>query len=205
MKFFPLFLQLAVSLGDYWDEGRCLNETESTETVFMQMLKREKVLSTKEYAEAMQCNQQQDSFKLNGGDFVFVLSPSAGVLWGDLMASWQKGPQNQRYIAVDYTFMSKSYQINDYTALSLDAGLGLNDPLTTTNNDVNDVVFSALGLGLPLLLLRCDNAAHDALVARNQHAHSSLALCDWLQFLLGCGWRIYCLPLAVGALPKQGL
>ncbi|CAK9082936.1 unnamed protein product [Durusdinium trenchii] len=123
MKFFPLFLQLAVSLGDYWDEGRCLNETESTETVFMQMLKREKVLSTKEYAEAMQCNQQQDSFKLNGGDFVFVLSPSAGVLWGDLMASWQKGPQNQRYIAVDYTFMSKSYQINDYTALSLDAGV----------------------------------------------------------------------------------
>ena len=125
MKFFPLFLQLAISLGDYWDERWCLNETEATETVFMQMLKREKALSTKEYAEAMQCNQQQDSFKLNGGDFVFVLSPSAGVLWGDLMASWEKGPQNQRYIAVDYTFMSKSFQINNYTALSVDVGLGL--------------------------------------------------------------------------------
>ena len=44
----------------------------------------------------MQCESPQNSFHVEGGDWTFVYNLSPGILWGDLLASWEQGPRNER-------------------------------------------------------------------------------------------------------------
>lgn len=79
--------------------------------------------TSKEFGEVMQCESPKNSFHMEGGDWTFVWNPSPGILWGDLLTSWEKGPRNERYIAFDYTFLSKSFKINNRSEIALEFGV----------------------------------------------------------------------------------
>jgi hypothetical protein len=53
-------------------------------------------LPCQEFGEVMQCESPKNSFHMEGGDWTFVWNPSPGILWGDLLTSWEKGPRNER-------------------------------------------------------------------------------------------------------------
>ena len=84
-------------------------------------------ISAKEFAEKMQCDAQENSFSINGGDWTFVLGSlkDPGIFWGDLMVSWERGGPHKQYVGIDYTFMSQSYQFNDYLTISSYLGVTL--------------------------------------------------------------------------------
>ncbi|CAE7835679.1 VDE1 [Symbiodinium sp. CCMP2592] len=120
--------QLAVSteaLPDPRCESCNVSRPDGGDTAFLQTVKASgEPISPKEFAEKMQCHPQANSFFINGGDLVWVMNPNPGVLWGDLLLSWERGgPQNKPYVGIDYTFMSQSYQFTDYLTLATDVGV----------------------------------------------------------------------------------
>ncbi|OLP89430.1 RING finger protein 32 [Symbiodinium microadriaticum] len=73
----------------------------------------------------MQCDAQRNSFSINGGDWTFVLGnfKSPGILWEDLLVSWEKGGPHKEYFGIDYTFMSQTYSFTDYLTVSSSLGV----------------------------------------------------------------------------------
>eukprot|EP00434_Breviolum_minutum_P016872 symbB.v1.2.014887.t1/scaffold1099.1/size138014/3 len=86
-------------------------------------------MSQEEFADGLKCAENQDSFFQTGGNFVWVWAGSPGVLWSDFMFSWAKGPNNKNYVGVDYTFLSKTYEIDDFHGIAVDFGV-TNLPMT---------------------------------------------------------------------------
>ena len=82
-------------------------------------------MSQKEFADGLKCPNNEDSFRQTGGDFVWVWpwAGTPGLLWGDLLATWEKGPNNERFVQIDYVFFSREFQLTDYGAVALDFGV----------------------------------------------------------------------------------
>ncbi|CAE7868323.1 VDE1 [Symbiodinium sp. KB8] len=120
--------QLAVSrevIPDPCGES-CVSRPDAGDTSLLQTAKASgEPISSKEFAEKMQCDAQENSFSINGGDWTFVLGnfQSAGILWEDLLVSWEKGGPNKEYFGIDYTFMSQTYSFTDYLTVSSSLGV----------------------------------------------------------------------------------
>ena len=73
-------------------------------------------LSAGDFAEVMHCDDQS-SFQMNGGEWTFVYGGGApGIMWGDLIASWEKGPDGKRwgcgtifFVQNQRVFLSQNY------------------------------------------------------------------------------------------------
>ena len=120
--------QLAVSrevIPDPCGES-CVSRPDAGDTALLQTAKASaEPISSKEFAERMQCDAQRNSFSINGGDWTFVLGnfQSPGILWEDLLVSWEKGGPQKEYFGIDYTFMSQTYSFTDYLTVSSSLGV----------------------------------------------------------------------------------
>ena len=125
--------QLAVSrevIPDPCGES-CVSRPDAGDTALLQTAKASgdsgESISSKEFAEKMQCDAPENSFSLIGGGWTLVLSDfqNPGILWGDLAVIWEKGGPHKEYLGIDYTFMSQSYSFTDYLTVSSYLGVTL--------------------------------------------------------------------------------
>ena len=125
--------QLAVSrevIPDPCGES-CVSRPDAGDTALLQTAKASgdsgEPISSKEFAEKMQCDAPENSFSLIGGGWTLVLGDfqSPGIFWGDLAVIWEKGGPHKEYLGIDYTFMSQSYNVTDYLTVSSYLGVTL--------------------------------------------------------------------------------